>query len=187
MSFLSIGFLGFVLILVCFVVYIAVVFNQLVKNKNIVKEAWSGIDVQLKQRHELVPSLLKVVSGYMKYEKTLLENITNMRSSFTTTKSNPELEVMENNMTNQLRQIFVSVEDYPDLKADENFLELQQELARIEDILQHARRYYNGAVRINNIFIESFPSNIIAGLFGFKVATFFQINETEKVVPNVQL
>lgn len=184
MSFLS---TVFVLILVCLLVYMAVVFNQLVKNKNIVKEAWSGIDVQLKQRHELVPSLLKVVSGYMKYEKTLLEEITNIRSSITTTKSNQELEIMENNITNHLRQIFISVEDYPDLKANKNFLELQQELARIEDLLQHARRYYNGAVRINNIFIESFPSNIIASLFGFKLATFFQINETEKVVPEIHL
>ena len=184
MSFLS---TVFVLILVCFLVYIVVVFNQLVKNKNIVKEAWSGIDVQLKQRHELVPSLLKVVSGYMKYEKTLLEEITNIRSTITTTKSKQELEIMENNITNHLRQIFVSVEDYPDLKANKNFLELQQELARIEDLLQHARRYYNGAVRINNIFIESFPSNIIASLFGFKLATFFQINETEKDVPEIHL
>ena len=184
MSFLS---TVFVLILVCFLVYMAVVFNQLVKNKNIVKEAWSGVDVQLKQRHELVPSLLKVVLGYMKYEKTLLEEITNIRSSITSTKSKQELEIMENSMTNQLRQIFVSVEDYPDLKADKNFLELQKELARIEDLLQHARRYYNGAVRINNIFIESFPSNIIASLFGFKLAAFFQINETEKVVPEIHL
>lgn len=161
-------------------IYLIIAYNQLVKTSNIVKEAWSGIDVQLKQRYDLIPNLIKIVKGYMGHEKQLLEDIATIRSNAINTNNIKDQGAKESILGQQLNSLFIIAEDYPELKANENFLDLQQSLSEIEELLQHARRYYNGAVRNNNIAIESFPSNIVAGLFGFKQAEFFEIDDPQE-------
>ena len=169
-------------------IYCIYVYNMLVKNKNLVLEAWSGIDVQLKQRHELIPNLVAIVKGYMQYEDKLLVNLTKTRTAALNAGKIAEQGKNEGLLTQLLNQLIISVENYPDLKADEKFLELQKKLADVENLLQHARRYYNGAVRQNNIAIDSFPSNILAKLFQFKAASFFELNDpSERKVPDLDL
>lgn len=163
-------------------------YNLFVRDKNLIKEAWSGIDVQLKRRHNLVPNLVESVKGYSQHEKNLLEEITRKRSEATRVESIKEKAPAESDLSGVLKNLFIVAENYPDLKASQNFLDLQNQLVEIEDQLQFARRYYNGAVRNYNIRVESFPSNIIAGIFDFKQENFFEITlATEKSIPEVKL
>lgn len=169
-------------------VYAIILFNRLVRHRNRVKEGWSGIDVQLKRRHDLVPSLVTVVRGYAGHEQRVLEEVTMAR-----TRGMEETEVTgavtaEGGLSRALRRVLALVESYPDLKADTNFLDLQKNLVEIEDNLQYARRYYNGTVRDYNIAVESFPSNLVARTAGFKPADFFTIElAVEREAPPVQL
>jgi len=169
-------------------VWLVVSFNRLVRERNLVAEGWSGIDVQLKRRHNLIPALVEVVKGYSRHERKLLTDIAELRSRSLSAERLKDREESENALTDQLKGLFALAEAYPQLKADRQFLRLAEQLSAIEDQLQMARRYYNGAVRNYNIRVESFPSNLVAGLFGFKRAEFFQIETaTERAAPKVEV
>ena len=168
--------------------WIVLAFNRLVRRANLVREAWSGIDVQLKRRHDLVPNLVETVKGYASYENNLLEEVVRLRGQGGTVQASPELEERENSLTSRLRSVLVLAEAYPELRANRSYLELQEQLVEIEDHLQMARRYYNGTVRDYNIAVESFPSNLVARFFGYDLGAFFQVESaTERQTPAVDL
>jgi LemA protein len=162
------------------------IYNRLVKNKNLVLEGWSGIDVQLKRRADLIPNLLETVKGYMGHERGVLEKLTELRAQSLKATQVGEKGRVEGALGAALGNLFAVAENYPDLKASQNFIELQKSLADIEDQIQMARRYYNGAVRNLNILIGSFPSNLVAGAFNFTPAEYFELEDTgERAVPKV--
>jgi LemA protein len=175
--------IGIVLITVIFVVSI---YNTLVGLKNRMEEAWSGIDVFLKKRHDLIPNLLETVKGYAAHEKQTLEEVIRARSQAMNAHGIDAQIESEAGLGRALGRLMAVAESYPELKASANFMQMQQELTRLEDELAMSRRYFNGTVRENNIYIERFPSNIIAGMFNFQKGKFFEIDKTEKEVPNVK-
>jgi LemA protein len=181
-----IGIIIFVIIGAC-VAAAAVVYNDIIAKRNLMREGWSGVDVQLKRRHDLIPSLLETVKGYMRYERNLLEEIVELRTKVLKTESVREKGALENEISDFISDIFAVVENYPDLKAHTGFLDFQKRLTEAEDELQMARRYYNGTVRNYNTAIESFPGNLVTGLFSFTRAEFFEIEyATERQVPDVR-
>jgi len=167
-----------------------VVFNRLVRTRQMANEAWSGIDVQLKRRAELVPNLVEVVKGYAAHERGLFEEVTKLRGQ---AGALPREDVaqraqVEGALSVALGRLMALAENYPDLKASRNFLDLQQQLGTLENELQMARRYYNGAVRNQNVLVQSFPSNLIAAAFGFGERQYFELSsEAERAVPQVAL
>lgn len=184
MSWAVIGFLGFGALLV---LWFVVIYNRFIRGKNLVQEAWSGIDVQLKRRHDLIPNLIESVKGYMHYEQKVLENVVNLRSRSMSAEGVKEKAEVEGELSRALKSVFALAEAYPDLKANQSFLNLQSNLAGIEDQIQLARRYYNGAVRDFNILVESFPSVVVARIFGFQLAEFFEIESAvEREVTSVK-
>ncbi|MEJ5329046.1 MAG: LemA family protein [Desulfobaccales bacterium] len=165
---------------------VVAIYNRLVKNRNLVREAWSGIDVQLKRRADLIPNLVETVKGYMQHERGVLEKVTELRTRSLQAGTVADKAQAEGLLTSALRTLFAVAENYPDLKASANFQDLQKTLADIEEQLQLARRYYNGAARNLNILIESFPSNLVARAFGFETAEYFEIEDAaERAVPRV--
>jgi len=177
-----------IILVALIVIWIIFTYNLFIRDKNLIKEAWSGIDVQLKRRHNLIPNLVESIKGYSQHEKNLLEEITKKRSEAVKVDNIKDIAPAESDLSGMLKNLIVIAEDYPDLKANTNFLELQKQLVEIEDQLQFARRYYNGAVRNYNIRVESFPSNILAGIFNFKQDNFFEISfATERTTPEVKL
>ncbi len=175
--------LGIVVIIVIFVI---ATYNAFIRLKNLCDNAWSDVDVQLKRRYDLIPNLVNTVKGYASHERKVFENVTKARAEATAAKTPDEQSRAENMLTGALRQLFAVAENYPELKANTNFLELQKNLSQIEDDIQNARRYYNAVVRDNNIKVESFPSNIIANIFNFKKREFFEMEEGERAVPRVE-
>ncbi|ALJ03665.1 hypothetical protein APS56_00215 [Pseudalgibacter alginicilyticus] len=175
--------IGFVLLAAFYGVGI---YNRLVKLKTLVEEAWSGIDVQLKKRYNLIPNLVETVKGYATHEKETFENVTKARSQAQSASTVEGQQVAENQLNKSLLNLFAVAEQYPELKANENFLSLQKELSVVESDIEKSRRYYNGTIRDYNILIDSFPSNIIAGMTNFNKAAFFQI-ETEEERQNPQV
>lgn len=168
-------------------IWFIVIYNKLVRNKNMVKEAWSGVDVQLKRRANLIPNLIETVKGYMSHERKLLAEITELRSKSMHIRTIGEKSQLENALSRSLANLFAVAEAYPDLKASQNFLELQNQLAEIEEQIQMARRYYNGTVRNLNILIESFPSNLVAKMFNFTASDFFEIEDPrERALPRLK-
>lgn len=166
----------------------ALTYNRLVTLRNMVREGWSGIDVQLMRRSALIPNLVETVKGYMVHERNLLAEIADLRSRSLGTEKVGEKGELETALTKSLGSLLAVAEGYPDLKASNNFLELQRELTDIEDQIQMARRYYNGTVRNFNIAVESFPSNVVAGLFSFVQAEFFAIDDdSDRRVPWVSM
>ncbi|MCA9385327.1 LemA family protein [Candidatus Dojkabacteria bacterium] len=155
-------------------------YNGLVKLKNIVDEAWSGIDVQLKRRYDLIPNLVETVKGYASHEKGTFEKIAELRTSAMSTQSVEKKGEIENQLTGALKSLFAVAENYPELKADSSFVNLQNELSGLEDEIQKARRYYNGTVRDFNTRIQVFPANLIAGMLGFSAREFFEADESER-------
>ena len=155
----------------------ALTYNRLVRLRNMVKEGWSDIDVQLKRRATLIPNLVETVKGYVGHERSLLSEIANLRSRSLQAQGVGQKGEIETALSKSLGSLMAVAEGYPDLKANQNFLELQKELTEIEDQIQTARRYYNGTVRNLNIAVESFPSNIAAKLFIFVQAEFFAIDD----------
>src|SRR6266436_8480043 len=164
-------------ILAAAVVYVVAVFNRLVRLRNMVREGWSGIDVQLKRRTDLVPNLIETVKAYAAHERGLFEDVAAKRASSIAADSVPGQAAAEQALHGALGRLFAVAEAYPELKANKNFLDLQQQLATIEDQLQLARRYYNGTVRNLNISIQSFPNNIMAGVLGFRLEPFFELED----------
>ena len=164
------------------------VYNSLVNLKVRIDNAWSGIDVQLKRRHDLIPNLVEAVKGYMAYEKDTLERVIKARTQAVDASSLKEKAQAENFLTQTLRSLFAVVERYPDLKANQNVLRLQEELTSTENKIAFARQYYNDEVRLFNTQIQVVPSNMVAGLSGFTKKEFFEIlDAAEKEPPKVQL
>ncbi len=173
-------------VLAAIVVYAISVFNRLVRLRNQVREGWSGIDVQLKRRTDLVPNLVETVKAYAAHERGVLEEVTAMRSSSIAANTVTGQASAEQALQGALGKLFAVAEAYPDLKANANFLALQQQLAEIEDQLQMARRYYNGTVRNLNIGIQSFPNNLVAGMLGFREEPFFELDDRkEAAAPSI--
>ena len=170
------------------VIYAIAIYNRLVSSRQMSEEAWSGIDVQLKRRADLVPNLVETVKGYASHERGVLEEVVELRNK---AQAVPPGDVearskAESALSFGLGRLMAVAEAYPDLKASANFVELQQELARLESEIQMARRYYNGAVRNLNTMVESFPSNIVAGKFRFEKRQYFEIEEPgDRAVPKV--
>lgn len=171
------------------VVYAIAAFNRLVRLRQMANEAWSGIDVQLKRRSDLVPNLVEAVKGYAAHERAVFDEVTALRGA---ARNVPEGDVgarakAENALSVGLGKLIALAEAYPDLKASGNFLALQNQLTSLEDDLQMARRYYNGAARNLNVEVQSFPSSIIAGIGGFALRDFFELADTsERNAPQVQ-
>ena len=162
-------------------------YNRLVHLKAMLNEAWSGIEVQLKRRYDLIPNLIATVKGYSTHEKELFENIAQLRASAMRATSINEKQQLETALTSGLKNLMVIVESYPELKANTNFLHLQTELSSIETEIQLSRRYYNGTARNFNSSVASFPSNIIARKYGFDLAPYFELTNTqERETPKVQ-
>src|SRR6056297_1020943 len=161
---------GWIILAIIAVIVIAliVMYNGLIRLRNRVQEAWSDIDVQLKRRADLIPNLVNTVKGYAKHEKTLLENITKARSQLMQAGNVKEKAKANNMLSDTLKSLFAVSENYPDLKANQNFLQLQEELTDTENKIQASRRFYNGNVRDFNTKIQTFPNNIVAGALGFK-------------------
>jgi len=170
------------------VVWFAFAYNRLVRDLNRTREAWSGIDVQLKRRHDLLPNLVEVVRAYAKHERDVLEGVTAARSAAQAQENLTVLAREENLLSRRLQSLFAIAENYPQLLADRNFADLHAQLVTIEDQLQMARRYYNGSVRDYNTRTESFPSNLVARLHGFEPREFFLLaSATERGAPEVHL
>lgn len=170
-------------------IYAIVVFNRLVRLRQMANEAWSGIDVQLKRRSDLVPNLVEAVKGYAAHERSTLDEVTALRGA---ARAMPDADVegrakAESALSAGIGRLLALAEAYPDLKASGNFLELQKQLSALEDDLQMARRYYNGAVRNLNVEVQAFPSNVIAGVGGFAARDFFELADAgERNAPQVQ-
>ncbi len=182
MDYIAIG------ILLAIAAYAVVIYNGLVKARQMVREAWSGIDVQLKRRADLIPNLLETVKGYASHEKDTLAEVIEMRTRAQGVPAGDVAgrAVAEGMLSQALGKLFAVAEDYPDLKANENFRDLQESLDKMETEIQMARRYYNGAARDLNVRVESFPSNLVANTFKFEQAGYFEIeNESDRAVPQV--
>jgi len=149
-----------------------ILFNRLVARRNHAREAWSGIDVQLKRRHDLLPKLVEAVKAYAGFERQVLAESVESRSG----RPPAERAAAENALTGRLRELLAVVEAYPDLKASNSYLDLQQQITEAEEQIQYARRYYNGTVRELNILVDSFPSNLVARLFGYAHMEYFEID-----------
>lgn len=173
---LLLGLLGIALVLG---VYVAIVYNGLISKKNLADEAFSGMDVQLKRRSDLIPNLIETVKGYMTHERGTLEKVIEYRARAQSAQNPEDRFKAESALSGLIGNIMVVSENYPDLKASSNFNSLQSELASTEDQIQLARRYYNGAARDLNIAIEQFPSNIIAKQFNFALRPYFEIEDAK--------
>jgi LemA protein len=176
-------------VVVAIALYAVTIYNGLVRNRQMVEEGWSGIDVQLKRRTDLIPNLMETVKGYMGHERETLEAVVQARAAATSASSSgPEARAKaEGELSTALGRLLAVAEAYPDLKANTTFLEFQSALQTVEDEIQMARRYYNGAVRNLNVMVESVPSNFIAGPFGFQKAQYFELeNEADRAVPSVK-
>lgn len=176
----------FITVLLLILVAGVLLYNDLVRNRNLVSEAWAGIDVQLQKRSELVPNLVQTVKGYATHESGVFEEVAHIRS---TGESRVGVRAeQETKLSRSLGRLFALAEDYPDLKASEGFQQLHSSLVNIEEDLQYARRYYNGAVRDNNNTVERIPSNVVARLFKFQLAEFFEIElASQRSTPDVDL
>lgn len=174
-------------VVVLLAIVVIVIYNGLVTLRNRVEEAWSDITVQLKRRTDLIPNIVSTVKGYAKHESGVFDAVTKARSAIMNAKTVKETSAAENQIEGALKSLFAVAEAYPDLKANQNFLQLQQELVDTEDKIQAARRFYNGGVRDLNTKIEMFPSNIIAGMFSFKKREFFEVEDRTVVEKPVEV
>lgn len=168
------------------VIWFIAVFNSIISLRNRTQEAWSDIDVQLKRRHDLIPNLIETVKGYAKHEKELFEKVTQARSDAIQAKGPAEISRAENMLTDALKSVFAVAENYPQLRATENFQKLQDELTDTENKIEAARRFYNGNVRDFNTKIQVFPNSLVAGMTGSKPFDLFQMAEAEKATPEVK-
>ena len=177
-----------VLVIIAIVVFHGIaVYNKLVRFRTLVEEAWSGINVQLKKRHDLIPNLMETVKGYATHERETFESVTLARNTAIQAQSVKSQEVAENQLSGALSRLLAISERYPELKANQNFMQLQEQLGIIETDIEKSRRYYNGAVRQKNIAIDTFPSNLVANMFNFSKSPFFELeSEAEKAVPQIK-
>ncbi|WP_425409516.1 LemA family protein [Hyphococcus sp.] len=163
-----------------------VIYNLLVKRRQLVNNGWADIDVQLKRRADLIPSIVTTVQGYARHERQLFEDIAEKRSAALAAGDDPAARgARESELSRPVARMIAVAEDYPELKASQNFLDLQNELSQTEDKIEMARRFYNGAVRELNTLVESFPVNIAAGPFGFSKRDYFEIDTADRAVPSI--
>ncbi len=174
-------------IIVIFILYVIAIYNSLIRLRVQVENAWSQIDVQLKRRHDLIPNLVEAVKGYMKYEQETLTKVIEARAKAVSASSIPDKAKAEGELTGMLKSLFALFENYPDLKANQNVLALQEELTTTENQIAFTRQHYNDSVMFYNTKIQIFPANIIANMFGFTRKDFFEIPEGKKEVPKVDL
>ena len=172
MTSLIIFFLVFALLIWAIVIY-----NKLVNDKNTSLAAWSDIDVQLKRRHDLIPKLIEAVKQYASYESSLLQSVTELRNQAKSIESISERENIERELQTQVHKLIAVAEDYPELKASQNFLALQEDISEVENDIQYSRRYYNGAVRNINTRIDTFPDLLVARFFNYKYHAYFQLDD----------
>ena len=172
-------------VVVIVVLWVVFSYNAFIRLRNQVKNAWAQIDVQLKRRTDLIPNLIETVKGYAKHEKEVLENVTNARASMMNAQGPKESAQADNMLTGALKSLFAVSENYPDLKASQNFMQLQEELVGTENKVAASRQFYNDSVMDYNTKRETFPVNIIANTFNFKEEDLFEISEEEKIVPKV--
>lgn len=176
-----------ILLIVITFFYGIALYNRFIRLHNLAREGWSGIEVQLKQRADLIPNLVEAVKGYMGHEGSVLAELTKLRTQCLAPSNIEERAANETRMSAVLGKFFAVAESYPDLKASQNFLDLQKNLAAIEYQLQLARRYYNGTVRDFNIMVESFPSNFVANFMHFSLKPYFEIDKAEdRLVPQIK-
>lgn len=177
-----------VVVIVLLVVALWLAFNGLIKKRNRTREAWSEIDVELKRRHDLIPNLVTTVKGYASHEQGTLEAVTRARANAVSagaTGDPAKIASTENVLSAALRSLFAVAENYPQLRAVESFLQLQEELTSTEDKIEYARRYYNTSTRDYDISLQTFPHNLIAGPFGFKAVAFFTADDDDRAVPQL--
>jgi LemA protein len=171
---------------------VILIYNGMVRVRNMVDEAWNQISVQLKRRHDLIPNLVNAVKGYMKFEQETLTRVIEARNTaVTATQAGPQGAAQagqaENMLSGALRQLFALMENYPDLKANQNVMQLQEELTTTENQIAFSRQHYNATVRQMNTMIQTFPNVLLAGMFGFREREYFQIEEADTAVPEVNL
>jgi LemA protein len=174
-------------VLVLIGLFVVVLYNRLVGIRNQVENAWKQIDVQLKRRHDLIPNLVEVVKDYMSYEQETLQQVIKARNSAVQAATPAEAMAAEGVLSGALNRLLAVVEAYPDLKANQNVARLMEELTGTENKISFARQFYNDSVNSLNDSVQSFPSNFIAGMFGFKMGTYFEVPEVEKAPPKVDL
>ena len=174
-------------IVVLILIYFGVTYNSFVKLNNTVKEAFSTMDVYLKKRWDLIPNIVETVKGYAKHEKSTLKEIIELRNSTYDNMSANEKVDVNNKLSQGINKLMAIAEAYPDLKANENFKDLSQQLTKVEDDIANSRKYYNGAVRIFNDKVQMFPSNIVAGMLGFREQKMFEASESERETVQVKL
>ncbi len=186
------GWIILIVVVAVVVLFLILTYNGLVRLRNMVDEAWNQISVQLKRRHDLIPNLVNAVKGYMEFEQETLTRVIEARgAAVTASQAGPagaaQQAQAENFLTGALRQLFALVENYPDLKANQNVLQLQEELTTTENQIGFSRQHYNSTVREFNTSIQTFPNVLIAGMFGFRDRDYFQIEEADAAVPEVNL
>lgn len=173
-------------ILVVLVILFVLIYNNLVVLRNNVENAWAQIDVQLKRRADLIPNLVNIVKGYMKHERETLENITKARAALMSAKTPAEAAKADNMLSGALKSLFAVAENYPNLKASENFIRLQEDLADTENKIAYSRQIYNDSVLSYNRTIQTIPNNIVAGMFGFKEKEYFRTEEETRKAPEIK-
>lgn len=179
--------IGVVVVIIVLIAWFIGTFNKLIRSRNRADEAWSDIEVQLKRRYNLIPNLVETVKAYAKHESSVFEKVTEARAGAMNAKGMQEKAQAENMLTSTLKSLFAVSENYPELKASENFLHLQDELADTENKVQASRRFFNGQVRDFNTMLQVFPTNMIAGMLKFTAKEFFEVkDETEREVPKVK-
>ena len=161
-------------------------YNSMVKLRNMVRNSWAQIDVQLKRRFDLVPNLVETVKGYAAHEKDVLEKVTQARSMVQSAQSIEQRQQAENQLTNTLRSLFAVAEAYPQLKANDNFRDLQQQLSELEEKIAFARQFFNDTTMKYNTTIQSFPTNLLAGMFGFQALPFFEVDDVQRQAVQVK-
>ena len=175
-----------IVIIIAIIILVIAAYNSLVQARNKVKNSWSQIDVQLQRRFDLIPNLVETVKGYMKHEEETLTKVTELRTSWAKAKTINEKSNLDNQLSDALKTIMAVSENYPDLKANQGFMQLQQELKENENKISYSRQFYNDSVTIYNTKIESIPTNIVASLFGFKVEELYKA-ESEEAKQNVKV
>ena len=174
------------LVIVVLIVWVILTYNKLVRQRNQVDASWAQIDVQLKRRYDLIPNLVETVKGYAAHERGTFEAVTQARAAMANAKSPKEAAAADNMLTGALKTLFAVAENYPQLKANENFMQLQEELTTTENKISYARQFYNDMIMRYDIKRQTFPSNLIANMFGFKDKEYFKTEEAEKAVPKVK-
>ncbi|HTX61391.1 MAG TPA: LemA family protein [Methanobacterium sp.] len=174
------------IIIIALIIYFVLIYNSLINLRNRVKNAWSQIDVQLKRRTDLIPNLVETVKGYAAHEKGVFENVTKARASLMNAQTVQENAEANNMLTGALKSLFAVAENYPDLKASQNFQDLQRQLSETEDKIAYSRQFYNDTVLMFNNKIQMFPSNLVARQFNFQESEFFEAPDAEREVPEVK-